>query len=363
MLTEIRQILSKHSHDSKILTEEQFFILLANNEFIDLYFKLLDTNDDGLFEQEYFFEKLRAWTEYNCMKNSDLHEERLNFIDLLESITYLICQEEDITLTEFSKIITTKGVPKKLCQCLGEKKTECTLVEFMNFILETTKSSTLDTNTLENLHNVFLSHFGRDKKEITFEDFTTIIPSKDAFFQRRLFQLFDCDKSGTISIAEFCETIHEFSKEDSESKIALLFHIYDVNDNGKLYKENFVDVLKACMKESSIKLDETQVNTLANVLFEDGCKPGENYMTLDCFQSQFKRQENLTDNLAMMMNKWILPKQDVSRKPKKKALIPEETKRYFSTEYWQSNSKFLVTIIGIIVLMIIITIERLIYFR
>ena len=168
-----------------------------------------------------------------------------------------------------------------------------------------------------------------------------------------------------MSIAEFCETIHEFSKEDADNKIALLFHIYDVNEDGKLYRENFVDVLKACMKESSIKLDEEQVITLANVLFEDGCKNdgSKNYMTLEDFQNQIKRQENLTDNLAMLMNKWILPKQDVAKKPTPKSLIPEETKRYFTSDYWQSNKKLLVTIIGIIVMIIIITIERLIYFR
>ena len=339
---------------------EQIKILLANNRFTHLYFNLLDVKDEGRIQQSYLFERLKAWTQYNCVKNN---EDCFHFTDLLESITYLVCQEDDISETEFFKIINTKGVARKLCQVVGEKKTDCTHAEFMSFILETSKSSSLDINTLENLHNAFLSHFGRDKKEINFEDFKKIIPCKDAFFAKRLFQLFDCDKSGTISIAEFCETIHEFSTEDSESKVSLLFHIYDVGDNGKLYQENFVDVLKACMKESSIKLDEEQVQSLANVLFEDGCTTGENYMTLECFKKQLKRQKNLTENLAMLIDKWVIPKEDVQMKKKKKNLIPEKQKRFFKSENWLSNKPLLFTIIGIIVMVIIISIERLLHFR
>ena len=220
-----------------------------------------------------------------------------------------MCEEDDISEREFFKIINTKGVARKLCQVVGEKKTDCTHAEFMSFILETSKSSSLDINTLENLHNAFLSHFGGDKKKFNFEDFKKIIPCK----------------------------------------VSLLFHIYDVFDNGKLYQENFVDVLKACMKESSIKLDEAQVQSLANVLFEDGCSTGENYMTLECFKKQLKRQKNLAENLAMLLDKWVIPKEDVQMKKQKKNLIPEKHKRFFKSENLLSNKPLLFTIIGIII--------------
>ena len=227
----------------------------------------------------------------------------------------------------------------------------------MTFILETTKHK-VENNTLEKFRNVFISKFGKDKNEIGFEDFKKIVPSKDEFFVSRIFHMFDSDKSGTISVAEFCETIHEFSIEDNDSKMSLLFHIYDLNEDGKLYKENFIQVIGACMTESGIKLGKEQVNYLAGVLFEDGVQDGEKYMTLECFKQQLQRHEGLVENLSMMLNKWLVPTQH-SAKDKKKG----KNMRYFSSEYWQWNKTFLITVIAIIVMMLIITIERFMYFR
>ena len=81
----------------------------------------------------------------------------------------------------------------------------------MAFVSETTSSREIDSTTLENLQRAFIANFGKDKKDIDFEDFKKVIPSKDNFFVKRIFELFDLDKSGKISCREFCETIHEFS--------------------------------------------------------------------------------------------------------------------------------------------------------
>ena len=227
----------------------------------------------------------------------------------------------------------------------------------MAFVSDTTSSREIDSTTLENLQRAFITNFGKDKKEVDFEDFKKIIPSKDNFFVKRIFELFDLDKSGKISCGEFCETIHEFSLEDDNTKVAFLFHIYDVNDDGKLYKENFEAVICAALKESGLKFDEAKTSRLSTVLFEDGVQTGKDFMTLDDFKNQLGRQEGLIQNLALLLNKWLLPED--STKPRN---TPKKSTKYFTKVYWDNNKKFLITVLAIFAIMAIITLERLIYF-
>lgn len=49
------------------------------------------------------------------------------------------------------------------------------------------------------------------------------------FFTERVFQIFDKDNSGTISLQEFIDAMHQFSGQSSENKIKFLFKVYDID--------------------------------------------------------------------------------------------------------------------------------------
>ena len=49
------------------------------------------------------------------------------------------------------------------------------------------------------------------------------------FFVQRAFHVFDKDGDGTISLAEFLDTMSEFSKQGHMEKIMFLFKIYDID--------------------------------------------------------------------------------------------------------------------------------------
>ena len=51
------------------------------------------------------------------------------------------------------------------------------------------------------------------------------------FFVERAFRIFDKDGSGTVSLAEFIETMHQFSGQGDDEKISFLFKVYDLNGN------------------------------------------------------------------------------------------------------------------------------------
>ena len=63
------------------------------------------------------------------------------------------------------------------------------------------------------------------------------------FFVQRTFTIFDKDKSGTISAAEFLETMSDFSKQGNTEKITYLFKIYDIDGKANIFLNCIVFIL------------------------------------------------------------------------------------------------------------------------
>lgn len=106
-----------------------------------------------------------------------------------------------------------------------------------------------DKSSLERLESLFKKTVGNEK-EIHLEEFKNIVTSKNVskmltlyiytlyyntiltlqpFFTERVFQIFDKDDSGSISLQEFIDSIHQFSGQSADDKIRFLFKVYDID--------------------------------------------------------------------------------------------------------------------------------------
>jgi NADPH oxidase 5 len=74
-----------------------------------------------------------------------------------------------------------------------------------------------------------------------------------------VFQIFDKDNSGTITLQEFIDSMHQFSGQSSENKIKFLFKVYDLDGDGLIQHEELQHVMRACMDENGMKFSDTQV--------------------------------------------------------------------------------------------------------
>ena len=57
------------------------------------------------------------------------------------------------------------------------------------------------------------------------------------FFAKRIFQIFDADKSGKVSHLEYREILEQFCGQSADDKLRFLFQIYD--QNGDLISSPF----------------------------------------------------------------------------------------------------------------------------
>ena len=60
-------------------------------------------------------------------------------VDILDSVTYLLCKDDDISSERFYEIWTSRGVMPKLLSCIDKDQDAIyTLEEFMAFIISLT---------------------------------------------------------------------------------------------------------------------------------------------------------------------------------------------------------------------------------
>jgi len=62
----------------------------------------------------------------------------------------------------------------------------------------------------------------------------------------QIFNLVDKDRNGFISFREFVDMLVIFLKGSAEEKMKFMFDMYDINNIGKLEREEFSNMLKYC---------------------------------------------------------------------------------------------------------------------
>ena len=110
-------------------------------------------------------------------------EDRIDIVELLEAIAYLICQDDPITPQSFHKIFSNRGVPASIFRLADTNKDGAVSIdEMMNFIMHISNPrnrTELTPENLKHLENVFQDNLAKDKEEFTLAEFKKIVPSKN----------------------------------------------------------------------------------------------------------------------------------------------------------------------------------------
>ncbi|XP_019870925.2 NADPH oxidase 5 [Aethina tumida] len=277
-----------------------FFRLLLQ-ELLDHLFKLFDQDRDQLLIQD-------EWIEF--IKQRLTNEKQHNFAEQLESVAFCLCGDEPINLERFYQICNAKGVVDKLYRLIDEPNSGLIsseqIMEFLSTITNTRPRTGFDKGSLDRLEQLFRQTVGHEK-EIRREDFTKIVTSKNPFFTERVFQIFDKDNSGSISLQEFLDSMHQFAGQTPDDKIRFLFKVYDIDGDGLIQHKELQHVMKACMEENGMQFSEEQIEDLTVALFEDADSNNRGAITYEALKSQLEKHGGLLENLTISIDRWLVP--------------------------------------------------------
>ncbi|XP_069681708.1 NADPH oxidase 5 isoform X2 [Periplaneta americana] len=282
-------------------TRDAFRRLFQDKELLQRVFRLFDQDRDSLLVQE-------EWVEF--LKERLTDEKQIDFAEQVESVAYVLCGDDAITLEKFYQIFQAKGIVDKLFRLLDQDLdgivTPDQAMEFLANLSNARPRTGIDKANLEWLEQLFRQTVGNER-EIRRDDFKKIVISKNPFFTERVFHIFDKDNSGSISLQEFIDAMHQFAGQSPDDKIRFLFKVYDLDGDGLIQHRELQHVMRACMEENGMKFSEDQIDDLTMALFEDADPENRGTITYEALKNQLEKHGGLLENLSISIDRWLVP--------------------------------------------------------
>ena len=201
------------------------------------------------------------------------------------------------------------------------------------------KLSSLHRNLLT---EVFTENLEGKESMLTILDFKNMFQFKSDFSAQRVFNIFDQQHQGFVTLQNFIDTVgHYYAFEDDDTaKVEFFIDMYDAG--GHITKLKLKSLLSDCVVESGMSLKDPDIENLTNTLFQDCVKDGNDVICKEDLREELKKHEELLSKMSILMDKWLLPKVVQNKKKNPSFHCSEITPhRYFTKEYWSSNKSFL----------------------
>ncbi|KAK2589308.1 hypothetical protein KPH14_007859 [Odynerus spinipes] len=352
ILKECSELLKEDSR----YTKEAFRKLFQDQFFLGKLFDLFDQDRDESLRQDEWIEFLKA-----RLTNEKQHD----FIDQIESVTFVLCGEEPLNFTSFVQLFCAKGVVDKLFRLIDQENlgyvTSEKIMEFISNVSNPRPRAGFDKRSLEWLENIFKQTVG-NQKEIRREEFKKIVTSKNPFFTDRVFEIFDEDNSGTISLQEFIDAMHEFAGKSADDKMKFLFKVYDIDGDGLIQHRELEHVIRACMEENGMKFSDEQIEDLTIALFEDADACDRGAITFEGLKKQLEKHEGLLENLSISIDRWLVPPKPECKKKTFLGFLSSLKPYQLTKPYIKNNYVYLTFITFFIVVNVALFVTRIVQY-
>ncbi|XP_046846021.1 NADPH oxidase 5-like [Xenia sp. Carnegie-2017] len=257
-----------------------------------------------------------------------------SFIWLRNSVEYLADSNGNIPSEKLKEEMTKAKFMENFFKLLDvNNEGEISLSQIVAAIDRIECSST-DSKWYEWIEEKF-SVDSNESRLITLKQFKKGLHIEKSFFAERFFHLFKTDlveEADSISMKDLCQGLEMLTNGSQIEKLKFLFKVYDIDGNGKLDRNEMKTVLESCVEESSLSMDQQQVEDLTDVLFEESDKEGKGFITFDELQSFLDKFPGIAENLTISAGKWLTPPQK-SKKKTVSSYIP----KYFTWNYISNN--------------------------
>lgn len=282
------QVLSKHS-DSNPSKRNSTRIEQASQSFSEIRYKTLTPSSDNPRKDSFSLKRPdsvasipdlsipRIKVNDVAAESSIVHLTRAKRIRMPSRLSSVESAEEGSSRQ--SKAQSPLGSAEELAK-LPDPKLEIELAirvqEFNEIINYLVRTSYLPPASVERLVNHFVSitksHYGA----LSYDDFLNLVNSKlptdkrleDDRLSRRMFKILDKDKSESLNLNEFVESISMLTRPNTEELFKFVFKVFDADEDGKITRNELHRILK--LNTSSIRSDEQAFKKADEILLLAG---------------------------------------------------------------------------------------------
>ena len=169
-------------------------------------------------------------------------------------------------------------------------------------------------NTSKKLPGPFLIDLKNKFREIAGEDnlidrveFQNGLNISNKEISDRLFDIFDKDKSGSIDLNEFMETIESITVGTEKDKIKFAFELHDLDNSGYIDRAELKILIEQSFLENSLDFDEFQLDLLVEEFFKRADKDQSNTIDYQEFLDVAHSYPDFIEGLAVNPVNWLVP--------------------------------------------------------
>ena len=144
-----------------------------------------------------------------------------------------------------------------------------------------TDATHFETDEVVAIHEHFRSIASKSGQEEYFDRamFMKSLGAKGSVFLDRMFSIFDQDRDGKISFAQYLAGLSVLcSRGTYDEKIRFAFQIYDFDADGRISKQELSDFLQWSLEESEVKVTSAQIASIIGETFKVADKNHDGYI-------------------------------------------------------------------------------------
>ncbi|PZD72935.1 hypothetical protein C1752_02757 [Acaryochloris thomasi RCC1774] len=157
-------------------------------------------------------------------------------------------------------------------------------------------------NDFEILEQKFLDFAGADRK-LSIDEFQEVFDFKNDFLCKRLFTIFDVDKTGGVNFREFVQGFN-WAQED---EIRFAFRLHDINDDGYIDKNELAKFIGASLRETQFYLPTSQLQQLRDILLDKADTNEDGEISLPEFEALLGQSPRLQNVMSVSPAQWLQP--------------------------------------------------------
>lgn len=166
---------------------------------------------------------------------------------------------------------------------------------------------------------------------ITLDAFKQVFENKESPYVPRIFELFDKDRSGSVSLGELIDGLHLMVNGSQKEKLQFLFDVIDLNGDGKIDLEELDTILSSSLADASISITDEDYTRLIENFISETDTDDDGAITYDELLAQFQKYPQLFENLSLNIHGLIT----VSRSG------PDERGKLISCNLFYTPTKFI----------------------